>query len=231
MKVNISQVKDSYFSLVFLHGWGVDEKSLECIKKLFETKYDCYLITLSGFDKPLSKPYTIEDYIFEINSYICKLKNVVIIGHSFGGKIALMLKRLYPKYIVIALAPSIIKNPFSFKIFFKIRLYKILKKISLPIPNFLKGSKDYRKLSGNLKKTFLLVHHSYLNKKQLKELEKCLIIVFKQDKEVNHKKIKKLSKINSKIVLLSFEGNHFAYLDSLLDIYHNIYGFLKEQYE
>ena len=32
MKVNISQVKDSYFSLVFLHGWGVDEKSLECIK-------------------------------------------------------------------------------------------------------------------------------------------------------------------------------------------------------
>ena len=121
MNVNISLVKDSYFSLVFLHGWGGNEKSLECIKKLFETRYDCYLITLSGFDKPLNKPYTIEDYIFEINNYICTLKNVVIIGHSFGGKIALMLKRLYPKYIVIAIAPSIIKNPFSLKIFIKIR--------------------------------------------------------------------------------------------------------------
>ena len=230
MDVYSSKAKNSRKSLIFIHGWGGNQHSLECIKKQFETKFDCYLLCLSGFGSfPLEKSYKIENYLGEIDSFIkdYNINNVVIIGHSFGGKLALMLKLIHPEYEVIALAPSIVKNPFSLKIYLRIKLYKLLKRFHITIPKHLRGSRDYQNTQGYLKSTFLLVHHSYLNKNQLKKLEKCLIIGFKEDQEVKYKSLKKLPQINHKIKLIMLTGNHFAYYETILDIYHIINGFIR----
>lgn len=232
MQVFSSLVEDSKYNLIFIHGWGGNQHSLESIKRQFETKYNCFLLCLSGFGSfPLEKCYKIGDYLEEIEDFIFSnnLKSIVLIGHSFGGKLSLMLKRRHPKFIVIALAPSIVKNPFSLKVYLKVKLYKLLKKCHMRIPNFLLGSNDYRKAQGYLKETFLSVCHAYLNKKEVKELDACLIVAFENDHEVKYSSLKKIAKINKKITLVTLPGNHFAYRETLLDLYHIINGFLKEQ--
>lgn len=232
MQVFYSKVQDSKYNLFFIHGWGGNQHSLECLKRQFETKYNCFLLCLSGFGSfSLEKCYKIDDYLGEIENYIFfnNLNNIVLIGHSFGGKLSLMLKKRHPEFIVIALAPSIVKNPFSLKVYLKIKLYKFLKKCHLKIPKFLLGSSDYRKAQGYLKETFLAVHHIYFNKKEIKELTKCLLIAFLSDQEVKYTSLKKLPKINNQIVLKTLPGNHFAYQETILDLYHIINGFIEEQ--
>lgn len=232
MKVFLSKKEHSEYSLIFIHGWGVNEKSLYPLAKLFFKKYDCHLITLSGFDgNKLAKVYTIDDYVNEIKDYIINnnLKNIVVIGHSFGGKIAFFLKLIMPEIKIITLAPSIRKNPFSLKIFLKIHLYKLLKFLHFPIPKILKGSKDYQQCKDdNIKKTFLNVFHKYLTNDEISSIEGH-IIAFKNDKEVNIKSLQKIS--SSKIKVIILEGNHFGYLDSLLDVYHIIRCALKTQHD
>ena len=230
MKVFLSKKPDSLYQFIFIHGWGGNEKSLYNLASLFFNKYSCHLLCLSGFgDQIIDKPYTVSDYVDEIEKYIedNNLKNVVIIGHSFGGKIAFFLKLRHQEYQIITLAPSIRKNPFSLWVNIKIILYKIFKKLHLPIFSFLLGSRDYQNSSSFLRKTFLNVHHYYLNNEQLKQIKSALIIGFKQDKEVNYKVLKKVA--NDKIKFILKDGDHFAYQESLLEIYHIIMCYIKGQ--
>lgn len=213
--------------IIFIHGWGGNENSLYNLASLFKHKYECHLLCLSGFDEELKKEYDVNDYVEEISNYILvnKIDNPIIIGHSFGGKLAFFLKLKNPNLIIIGIAPSIRKNPFSFKIFFKIKLYKLLKLFHFKIPNCLKGSKDYQNSKGYLKKTFLNVHHKYLTNYELNKIENALIIGFKNDKEVNYKVLKKIS--NQKIKFILLEGNHFGFNESLLNVYHIIMCYLN----
>lgn len=231
MQVFSNVKNDSQYSLVFIHGWGGNENSLECIARLF-TKYSCYLICLSGFDVDLTREYVIDSYILEIEQFIRNNidNKVVLIGHSFGGKLSFLLKLRNPNFIVVALVPSIVKNPFSFKVFIKIKLYKLCRFLHIPIIKCLKGSRDYQNCSGFLRKTFLNVCHRYLSKREILGVDKGLIIGFKKDKEVNYRVLKKVCKLNRQIKFVLMDGNHFGYLDSLLDIYHIISCFLREYY-
>ena len=58
MKVIENKVFNSKYNLVFIHGWGGNEKSLLCLADCFKEKYSIYLVCLSGFDSDLNKVYT-----------------------------------------------------------------------------------------------------------------------------------------------------------------------------
>lgn len=81
---------------VFLHGWGHDITKEKPIAKLL-SDYDCYLIDFPGFGKsPMPDvALTIEDYTNIIADFIKEIKKtddkIYVVGHSFGGKIALEL--------------------------------------------------------------------------------------------------------------------------------------------
>lgn len=232
MQVYSKIKQDSKYSIVFIHGWGGNESSLECLSQAFNDKYSCYRLCLSGFDFQLNREYNIEDYLSEIEKYINEniFNQVILIGHSFGGKLAFYLKLRNQDYIVIALAPSVVSNRFSLKVFLKIKLYKVCKFFHFPIVSFLKGSRDYQNSTGYLRKTFLNVYHKYLTFEELQRIDKGLIIGFKGDKDVDYRVLKRICN-RSKIEFKLLEGNHFGYLDSLLNIYRIIYCFLRDNYD
>ena len=223
-------VYNSKYNFIFIHGWGVTYKTMLYFSSMWEDKYSTYLLSLPGFyNNKLETSYNLDNYLDDIEEFINrnKLNNVVLIGHSFGGKLAMFLKLRNPSYKVIAIAPSIVKNPFNLITYLKINLYKFFKKINFPLYKLFKGSKDYQKTSGHLRKTFNNIVHAYMDDEDIKHLNSLLLIGFKNDKEVKMKSLKRVSKLNKNILFKTFKGDHFSYFDYRYEIYLLINEFVK----
>ncbi len=83
-------------NIVLLHGFGASLQSWNDIRYLFDKNiYKLYLVDLKGFG--FSSKLTNDDYSFEAQSELIldfinkkNIKNTTIIGHSYGGGIALL---------------------------------------------------------------------------------------------------------------------------------------------
>ena len=81
-------------NVVLLHGWGQNISMMDPIGKRLEKDFHITNIDLPGFGNS-SEPtygYTIYDYYEVIDELLTKLKidNPILIGHSFGGRIAIV---------------------------------------------------------------------------------------------------------------------------------------------
>ena len=82
--------------IIFLHGFGASLNSWNDIKDLFpQNEYELFLLDLKGFgfsSKPLDDKYSIRDQAEIIHSFMKSLNTneIYLIGHSFGGGVALL---------------------------------------------------------------------------------------------------------------------------------------------
>jgi pimeloyl-ACP methyl ester carboxylesterase len=80
-------------TLLFIHGWNIDKSYWANQTRFFSKKYRVVAPDLPGFGKSGKnrKTWTVEDYGRDITAVITKLnlKNVIVIGHSMSGVIAL----------------------------------------------------------------------------------------------------------------------------------------------
>lgn len=213
----------SNFCLVFLHGWGQNIAMIEPLAKPFLKKYSCLLIDLPGFGKSPEPPFawTLNDYAEMINILVkkLKLKDLIIVGHSFGGKVALVYALNYEAKKLILLA-----SPYTKKIkkpTLKMRFYKFVKNTpGLKVfENFVKnrvGSVDYRNASPLMRN--ILVKH--INQDLVDDLPNIKIPVLlvwgTNDTAVSYEDAKKLEKILPNAGLVTYEGaTHYAYLERL----------------
>ncbi|WP_103642098.1 alpha/beta fold hydrolase, partial [Campylobacter concisus] len=112
--------------VLFLHGWGANK---EIMKKAFGHYLNdfCHVyIDMPGFGKSsIFKPLKTSDYAKIVANFCDELqiKPDIIAGHSFGGKVATLLK---PPYLVLlSSAGIVVKKPFIVRA--KIAIFKILK--------------------------------------------------------------------------------------------------------
>lgn len=99
--------KERNIPIVILHGWGVTmsgQKYSELKELLEKGGYRVYAPDLPGFGtNPLDKAALhFEDYIQFLHTFIeknIKVKKVVLIGHSFGGRLAIRFTKEYPKLV------------------------------------------------------------------------------------------------------------------------------------
>lgn len=96
--------KSNNKTLVFLHGWGVDSQLwFKIIPELTDKNYSLYFLDLPGFghSQVPSTTYSIDDYKKIIYEFVKKmgLKNINLIGHSFGGSIAIKLASENPIFL------------------------------------------------------------------------------------------------------------------------------------
>ena len=112
--------------VLFLHGWGANK---EIMKKAFGhylSEFCHVYIDMPGFGKSsIFKPLRTSDYAKIVANFCAELgiKPDIIAGHSFGGKVATLLK---PPYLVLlSSAGIVVKKPFIVRA--KIAIFKILK--------------------------------------------------------------------------------------------------------
>lgn len=100
----LPEKKSSNKILVFLHGWGVDSKLwFGLIPELINKNYSLYFLDLPGFGQSQvpESTYDVDDYKKIVYEFVKKmeLKNVNLVGHSFGGRIAIKLAAENPDFL------------------------------------------------------------------------------------------------------------------------------------
>lgn len=145
--------KNSHIKCVFLHGWGHSLLNFKPIAKMLG-HYDCYLIDLPGFGKsPVPDTVmSISEYSSIIANFIKEIKNkddkIIIIGHSFGGRVAIDLGANYSTLIdkIVIIAGAGLKK--------KVHIYKKIPVWSLQKMHLI-ISKIFSLFGGNLESTYI----------------------------------------------------------------------------
>lgn len=225
--------------IIILHGWNVDISIYEDIVKLLSKDYQVYLIDLPGFGKSMtpSIPYTLDDYVYFLDSFLLenKINNPILIGHSFGGRIAIRYANKYKVDKLILISSAGIRR-FNFKTQYKIYTYKLKKKYYTLTKNISKlerlinnsGSTDYKCLNNVMKKTM----SNIVNTNQVKELKginsTTLLMWGKNDLETPYKNALIMNKKIDNSGLVTFNNSgHFPFLDEKYAFLRVLSSFLK----
>lgn len=158
-------------ALLLLHGWGMNGEDYRELAQFLSSDFYVLVPDLPGFGKTRKPPsgYDVEAYVRRIKKFLeqKKIRQTYVLGHSFGGRIAIKLAHHYPLFIkglVLSGTPGI--EAFDFRRSIKRGLYwssaKLLKwVVFLPPVRRLKTRfyeyRDFGTLSGVMKETFLKV--------------------------------------------------------------------------
>ena len=255
MDIVINNIKINYIkneigsktNIIFLHGWGANINSFMPVINEVSKKYNVYAIDLPGFglsDEP-SKDYMVEDYSKIVLEFINKLKldNVVLIGHSFGGRVIIKLVgalKFIPKKIILIDSAGI-RPKRSLKYYIKVysykfarnmlklilgkkKSYKIIEKYRSKI-----GSQDYKNASLTMREVFKNTVNEDL-KKYLSSISAPTLLVWGEndtDTPLSDGKIMEKMIKDSGLVILKGAG-HYSYLDNYNQFIRVLYKFLEE---
>lgn len=171
---SIKNVKDA--KIIALHGWGRTRKDLlKSLKGL-----PVVAIDLPGHGtSPL--PINVDgarDNANQLQKALeeKELKDLIVVGHSYGGRVAICLAAEHPKMVKALVGTGVPLVRRNQKPSAKYRLIKFLNKIKLISDKKMneirnkKGSSQYRQTSGIARDIFVkLVNESYID--ELKKIE------------------------------------------------------------
>lgn len=219
--------------ILLLHGWGCDGSVFDGLTSFFQ-KQSFLIIDFPPFGKsgPLSKDYTIFIYAQMVIS-LCEhlsIKSLKIIGHSFGGRVAIILCDILREYVqmCILIDGAGVKPKRKLSYYYKIYKYKIFKKLGLSTLNM--GSKDYLALSPTMQKTFKNIVNMHLDDYLDKIKCPTLILWGEKDKETPLYMAKKMKKkIKNNMLYIIKDAGHFCFLDAPFESAQVIKRFLEVQ--
>ena len=221
--VNYIDYGEENNTIVLLHGWGQNIEMMKPVGDRFKKNNRIIIVDLPGFGMSEEPTYiwTLNDYVECVKELLDKLdvKNPILIGHSFGGKISLLYASKYNvKKLILFGSPY--KQEIK-ELSTKTKILKFLKKV--PIINKLEGfakkhigSTDYRKASDTMRK--IMVEHVNLDiEEDVKKIEAPTLLVWgTMDTEVPVERAYELEKIMKDAGVVVYEGcSHYAYLERL----------------
>lgn len=224
--------KDAIF---YLHGWGQNIEMMEPIANPFVEHNRIIIIDLPGFGKSEEPTFVwdLDDYVEMIHELADKLgiKSLYLVGHSFGGKIALLYASKYKvKRLVLLSSPFQVKQK---KISFKVKILKILKHVPIlrrfvDVAKRHMGSTDYRNATPVMRD--ILVKH--VNRDLTEEVKKIknptFIIWGENDTVVDVADAYILDSLLTDSGLIVYEGcSHYAYLERLGQTINILKEFIK----
>jgi len=140
-------------SLLILHGWGSNK---EIMKQAFSKElkeYKHIYLDMPGFGASSNDMIlTTQDYSEIVKLFLTTLKTEpkIVMGHSFGGKVATLLNSTY--LVLLSSAGVVTVKPWSVKI--KIATFKFLKPLGFNKIRELFISPDAKNMSHEMYETF-----------------------------------------------------------------------------
>lgn len=207
--------------IVLLHGWG---QNIAMMQPLGNELSNCRITILDfpgfGESEEPKESWTVEDYSNLLHELLIelKIKNPILIGHSFGGRVAIHYASKYPvEKLVLFGSPCIRHKRKSMKE----KTLKFAKKVPgmrkiSEIAKKYVGSTDYKNASPIMRDTLVKVINQDLSDCARKIECPTLLIWGTLDEAAPIEEARELEKLLKDGALIELEGcTHYAYLEAL----------------
>ncbi|MEA3372376.1 MAG: alpha/beta hydrolase [Campylobacterota bacterium] len=199
-------------TIIFLHGWGSNK---ELMKQAFGTHLDAFrhiYIDLPGFgNSTCSVQLDTEDYANIMELFLAQInanQDPIILGHSFGGKVALLLKP--STLILVASAGIYLPKPLGVKL--KIAFYKLLKLFGLSFLRSRFVADDAKALCEHMYQTFKTVVNEDFSKQFAAYSGRALLCWGKEDTATPIESARQIDGLIPSSRLVEFEGDHYFFM-------------------
>lgn len=242
------ELEGSGADVLILHGWGANCKAVEPIFRMLMPCFRVCSVDLPGFGESAIPPenWTVYSYVDFIAEFIQKIgmKTPVLIGHSFGGRLAIILagRKIIDinKMILIDSAGILPKRGIDY--YAKVYTYKALKKVGKLVSKFSvqleekmkgkMGSSDYRNANPTMRKIMVRVVNEDLTYLMENISVPTLLIWGENDDATPVSDGKQMEKKmqDAGLVVLKDAG-HFSYLDKFGEFSIIVNNFLQRDAE
>lgn len=194
--------------IIFLHGWGSSKTLMKQAFGNYLPKFRHIYIDMPGFGASDSSiALTTEEYATIIELLLSEIgaRKEMIVGHSFGGKVATLLN---PKFLVLIASAGILV-PKPFKIRAKIALFKLLKVTGLTSLRSLFIAPDAKGMSEEMYQTFKNVVNEDFSDRFSAFKGKALLCFGKRDTATPLWTGEAIQKLITNSRLVAFDGDHY----------------------
>ena len=240
MKIKIKDIEVNYIQygsgkdILLLHGWG---QNIEMMRPIGDNLSSNYRITILDFpghgesDEP-TEAWDIKEYSLMLEEFvkILNIKKPVVIGHSFGGRVAIryVSNNSIDKLILFG-SPCIRTQkelPIHVKMLKKIKTLPGMNSIGEKMKRYI-GSRDYRSASPIMRQILVNVVNEDLSIYARQIEEPTLLIWGESDTEAPIQDARDLEKIMVDAALIVLPGTHYAYLENLGQVINIINNFVS----
>ena len=231
IKINYKQYGEGA-DVILLHGWGQNIQMMEPLGNYLRANHRVTILDLPGFglsEEP-DFPYTVPDYAELLHELVqeLKIKNPILIGHSFGGRVSIVYASKYDVNKVVLFGSPCIRHEYKST---KQSILKFLKKVKIlkPLAEFMKkytGSPDYKKASPKMREVLVKTVNEDLSDYARNISCSCLLIWGTNDTAVPVSDAKELDKLLSDSALIVLPGTHYCYLENLPQVVNILNNFI-----
>ena len=203
--------------LIVLHGWGSNKNLMKQSFGNYMNGFRHIYIDLPGFgNSTCSMELTTVDVarIVELLLIHINAQKDIILGHSFGGKVALLLE---PKILVLVSSAGIYQEK-SLKVKTKIALFKLLKVFGFSKLRSLFVADDAKQLSEYMYQTFKNVVNEDFSDEFAKYEGRALLFWGREDTATPLSAARKIHELTKDSRLEVYDGDHYFFMNHAEEI-------------
>lgn len=150
--------------IYILHGWTYSTDAWnECCSALKARGFECVMLNVPGLSESSEKVWTLEEYVFWLHEKLQGQSDIILLGHSNGGRIVSAYAAQYPdtlKYLILEDSAGIVHNEWPLRM--KRKIFGTIAKIGKKFITSQKarkvfykiiGAHDYERAPENMRKT------------------------------------------------------------------------------
>ncbi|QSZ41635.1 alpha/beta fold hydrolase [Sulfurimonas aquatica] len=208
---------DAKVDIIILHGWGSNKTIMKNAFSPYMSAFRHIYIDLPGFGKStcsvaLKTPDVAR--IVELLMVHINASKSIVLGHSFGGKVATLLN---PKVLILVASAGIYRTK-SLKVQTKIALFKTLKVFGFAKLRSLFVADDAKSLSEPMYETFKNVVDEDFSHEFSSYDGKALLCWGKEDTATPLSSGEKINQLIKDSKLEVYDGDHFFFGKNSKDI-------------
>lgn len=217
--------------VIIMHGWGCNVDTVASIENIFKGKMRVINVDLPGHGKSSEPPtvWGIEDFTQMMEKFISRLnlKTPSLVGHSFGGRISILLSSRGDIDKVLLVDSAGIKPKRSLSYYWKVYSFKAMKNSIMLLLGKKKGSEivdkmrgkkgsaDYRNSSPTMRAIMSKCVNEDLKFAMPSIKSPTLLIWGEEDTATPLSDAKTMEKLIPDAALVSFPGcGHYSFLDN-----------------
>lgn len=218
-------------AIVIMHGWGCTLDTIKSVEEIFRGKLRTVNVDLPGHGKSTEPPtvWGIEEYTSLIEKLIDRigLKKPSLAGHSFGGRISILLSSRREVGKVLLIDSAGIKPKRSLNYYRKVYAFKAMKHL-LPLAlgrkkgdavldriRSKKGSADYRNSSPKMRAIMSKCINEDLKYAMPAIKSPTLLVWGEEDTATPLSDARTMERLIPDARLVSFPGcGHYSFLDN-----------------